>query len=259
VTGEPAEPGAFSLTGLMTRLTRADPAWAVWKSVERATTGAGDIDAVAPRSAWRSLTAAVVDWAQAERLGPTIACRHLPGTQVDVVCAGTALLQIDLHERAAGVARAETLAGMTELDQRGFRVVRPGARALLALMSCAHRRRAPLLDEDDRREIESLAAADPEGVQMLAAELGPLGWLVLRVLRAVGDGSAGHRSALELELFYLSCALRDPRQRLAWARYRLGRPPCAVLTALAAGRRMPADRSRWLESVAQSHPVLEAT
>ena len=36
VIGEAAELGSSSLTRLMTRLTRADPAWAVWKSVERA-------------------------------------------------------------------------------------------------------------------------------------------------------------------------------------------------------------------------------
>ncbi|HWE81789.1 MAG TPA: hypothetical protein VG265_09070 [Gaiellaceae bacterium] len=256
--GGAAEPGSSSLTRLMTRLTLADPAWAVWKSVERAVTGAGDIDAVAPRSAWPTLTAAVAEWARAERLGPTIVCRHLPATQVDVVCAGSALVQIDLHERAAGVAGAETLTRMTELDDRGFRVVRPGARALLVLLSRARRRRASLLRDDDRREIESLVASDPEGAQALAAELGPLGWLLPRVLRELEKGNTSSRAALELELFHLSCALRDPRQRLSWARYRLGRK-CPVLTALGSGRRVPDDRSRWIESVKRTHPVLGET
>ena len=256
MTAEAAEPVASSLTGLMTQLTRSDPTWAVWKSVERAVTGVGDIDAVASRSAWPALTDAVAEWAQTERLGPTIVCRHLPGTQVDVVCSGSALLQIDLHERAAGVAGAETLARMTELDDRGFRVVRAGARAVLLLLSRARRRRAPLLEDDDRRELESLLAADPRGAGLLAAELGPLGSLLPRILRELEEGRAGPRAALELELFHLSCALRDPRQRVAWFRYRLGPGQCAVLAALGAGRRIPADRSQWLESVRRTHPVL---
>jgi hypothetical protein len=254
LTEEAVERGSPDLVRLMTRLTRADPTWVVWKSIDRAVSGAGDIDAVASRSARPALTAAVVDWARAERLGPTIVCRHLPGTQVDVVCAGPALVQIDLHDRAAGVADAETLVGATELDDRGFRVVRPGARALLLLLSAGGRRGDALLD-DDRREIESLVALDPGGAEALASKLGPLGRLLPHVLDEVGRGRAGVRSGLELELFRLSFALRHPTQRLAWARYRLRPRRCPVVAALALGRRTPVDASRWLESVRMTHAV----
>ena len=154
------------------------------------------------------------------------------------------------------MAGAETLARLTELDDRGFRVVRAGARAVLLLLARARRRRSSLLEDDDRRELESLLAVDPEGAGLLAAELGPLGSLLPRILRELDEGRPGAGAALELELFHLSCALRDPRQRLAWLRYRLGPGQCAVLAALNAGRRIPVDRSRWLESVRQTHTVL---
>src|SRR5438067_884447 len=127
---------------LLRSLTARERSWCVWKNADQAATSSGDVDSAAPRSAWAGVQDEFRTWAFAAGAGPVIVCRHLPETLVLAACDKgnrERLLQLDVYDRVARVIRAEDLTGVAELDDQGFRRLRPGAEGLLLLIALAPR------------------------------------------------------------------------------------------------------------------------
>jgi hypothetical protein len=244
---------------LLRSLSDVDPAWLVWKHGESAATETGDIDSAAPRAVWPRITRTHRAWAAEIGLGPTISCDHAPGLLVLVACVGDDMLrlsQLDVYARVSRVAPALSLQGAAEVDRQGYRRLRLGAEGVLRLIAAVRRPGRPPRSRKELDSIRKLLTADPRGAELVAAPLGVVGELALSGARAVAAGSWDSGTMTRLELAELLQALRDPRDRLAWLRFRLGSASrCPVLAALAAGRVVPGDPEAWLGEVARSHEV----
>jgi hypothetical protein len=250
------------MTALLTALTDACPGWIVWKNLDRAASGEGDVDAVAPRSEWEAATEVFAGWATGAGLGPAYACRHFPGALQLVACQPTTgrLVEVDLGARLVlrGTAylSPDELGPLAGVGPGGVRLLRPGAEGLfLVLATLAARGGARSRASGER--VRSLLAADEPGVQLAASLFGSSAAAARRCAAAVRRGGWDRRAALRWELGASVGALREPG--LAAARVRFGlarRPHCPLLAALADGRRMPARADEWLELVDRTHDPL---
>jgi hypothetical protein len=245
---------------LLRRLTAREPAWFVWKNADAAISGSGDVDSVAPRRAWGGAVAEFRAWALATGLGPVVICTHAPGSLVAVACVGSdrrELAQLDVYERVGRIAHADSISAAAELDQRGFRRLRPGAEGLLLLLASSRRPGRKPESPETLARIRSLLRSDPDGAEKAARSVGMGGSLALLGARAVAEGrwSVGAMSALEL--VYAQRAILEPAQRLAWLQFRLRHESrCPVLEALADGRRIRSDVDVWLRAVRSNHSVI---
>lgn len=254
-TGRRAGPSRLPL---LRRLSAVDPGWCVWKNADEAVAGIGDVDSAAPRSAWPALRDDFRAWAVAARATPAIVCTHAPGTLVLVARVpddARRLLQVDVYARVARTVDAAELAPVTELDARGFRRLRRGAEGLFALLAQTRR---PARPPAGLEQIRSLLTSDPRGMEDAAALLGAARKPALAGARAVVNGGWSYAAMAELEPVYLAGAVRRPRERLRWLRFRLrDRKRCGVLAALENDRSIPADADGWLAAVASNHAVFE--
>src|SRR5436309_14251038 len=64
---------------LLRRLTDVSSSFLVWKNVESALEGQGDIDAAAAPADWDALEQQFVAWARELELLPAALCHHIPG------------------------------------------------------------------------------------------------------------------------------------------------------------------------------------
>jgi hypothetical protein len=245
---------------LLRSLTSQTRTWAVWKSPASALAGEGDVDSVASEQDWPVVVREFRTWAREEGIGPVIHCRHFSGLLILVACAGerpTRLLQLDVYSRhlfrGAPVVGAGELVSLTELDEQGYRRLRPGAEALLLLI-----RRLPRggreLSPAARAPMVELLATDPTGAAQLAGLLG----FPPRALRTLQAGGWDRRSTLAFELRVASRLLVHPTELRACIAldYRRLRG-CSLVESLEQGRRVEGDRSEWLSVVARTHLVEE--
>lgn len=251
---------------LLRRLTERFPGWAVWKNVESALAGRGDIDSFAPPDSWDAIEGVFVDWARENRLGPLLVCRHIPqGPHYVALEPGSPyLLVLDVKRlgtfRGASLIDVEDLARLAVLDPRGFRRIRPGAEGVLKLVYNGMRpgggKNAAGLAE---KGVVPLLESDPEGVREAARLFGPAEAAVLRAVRAVVAGGWDRRALLRAEAWSLAKAMTEPRVMLGRLWLKLVRVRrCPVLRVIRErGRRIPGDPEAWLEEVARTHEILD--
>lgn len=218
------------------------------------------MDSVAAQQEWPVVVREFRNWAQEEGLGPVIHCGHFSGLLILVACSGerpTRLLQLDVYSRhlfrGAPVLTADELVPLAELEERGYRRLRPGAEALLLLLRRLPRGgRAPA--PVARTPILELLRADPAGAAELAALLG----FPARALRAFEAGGWDSRSSIAFEMRAASRLLLHPRDLRACIAldYRRLRG-CSLVEALEQGRRVEGDRSEWLSAIGKTHLVEE--
>src|SRR5205823_2279171 len=153
----------------------ATPQWVLVKNVQSALSGTGDIDSAAPAADWTAVTAAAAAWAEAEHLGPVLACDHILGTLVIAVVEPgepATLTQIDVldHRLVRGriVLRAEDLLRSAELDAAGYRRVTSGAEAVARLLLDEWTPAAPAPTAAAVEELVRLLRSDPDGARAVA-------------------------------------------------------------------------------------------
>jgi hypothetical protein len=254
--------GEQSITSLVTSLTAACPGWAIWKKVDAAVRGVGDVDSVAPTDEWPTVTDVFTRWARDARLGPVVVCRHVPGALFLVACdpASERLVELDVYSHLVlrGMAYLDTdeLAPLTQIDPLGFRRLRPGAEGLFLLLGTMMASSGKLRSGPEER-VRSLLACDVEGMELAAALFGRSSTATLRCAEAVLGGRWNRLAAARWELGALLRIRRMPGLAVArvWFGLRHG-ARCAVLDALATGRRMPSPAAPWLEAVRRTHTVL---
>lgn len=249
---------------LLRRLTQVLPEWAVWKNVESAFTGTGDIDAAAPERDWPTVQREFVRWAADGALDPVIVCPHIPGGLNLIAAPISSPTLLEMGVKARKIWRGSTLfvlddlLPLMELDARGFRRIRVGAEGLFKLLLNGMR-------WDGRPDAEALASknvieqlrADPEGVRLAARLLSPAGARVARAAERVAAGGWDRAGLLAAESVALGRALGHPGVALSRLRFRLrAQSECPVVTTLLRDRRrVPPDRDRWLAEVRRTHEV----
>ena len=77
-TGTEGERAALWLP-LLRRLTEVSPTYVVWKQIDSALEGEGDIDSAADPSDWDTLEHEFRVWAETNSLEPVAICNHIPG------------------------------------------------------------------------------------------------------------------------------------------------------------------------------------
>lgn len=249
---------------LLRRLSEAHPSVILLKDPDSAFHGSGDLDIAAPTVDWPAIEATFATWAEARGMSPVAVCRHGSlGLLLAAWQPGRAeMFELDVlrarRVRGAHLFAAEELDGMTVMDPRGFRALRPGAEGVLKLLWNGMGYGGARNDHGlEIKHVRERLTSDPDGVRMALAMLGSVGLDVGRVVTALLDGRWDRRAALRVEIRFLLRAIRDPRAVFLGLRFRfvtMRRDPLFVLMSRP-GRRAPDDFEAWLTTVERAHEV----
>ena len=253
-------------TPLVQTLTRDFPDWTIWKNADAALAGSGDIDSAAPARDWDAIVLTFRRWAHDCGLGPVIECRHPPRTMFLAALdeSRRTFLELDVlgrkYFRGGTLFRAEELVPLGQLDDRGFRVIRPAAQALILLLCNGLRWGGrPDVAGIRKRDIRALLEADLAGVREAARCLHLPERPVLAAVRALLSGEWDRPSMLKIEGSAVLRAFREPRVIASRVRFRaLSKTGCPLLRVIFYGDRViPGDAEEWLRAVRRDHPVYE--
>jgi hypothetical protein len=249
---------------LLLRLTKEAPGWGVWKNVESALSGTGDLDTSAPPRDWGVIEREFVDWASTHGLGGVAVCRCVPRTVnlVAVPPGEPTFLQLEVKGqvtfRASTLFDADDLVPLMTMDERGFRILREGAQGLFKFLTNGLRRGGkPHREWIASKHILEQLRADPDGVAEAARLLGAGRGAALAGVEAALAGGWDRPAMLRLEALGLAKALVEPRTlfQRTWFRVRAKRT-CPVLRVVYQKQRLtPPDPEGWLEKVSATHPT----
>ena len=266
MSGEPVEDQSDLWIPLLRRLTEASPRWLVWKNVQSALTGTGDVDSVAPLQDWVMVEREFKDWAFSNGLGPVIVCPHAPFLLFLVALSDRRpeFYELDANRRKVFLGSTlflpHDLLPLTVMDERGFRRVRPGVEGLLKLVQNGMKRNgSPDWEGMRSKGIRELLEEDPVGVRQGAGLFGPARGAVLRSTEAIVRGGWDRRALLAMEAWSIARAVGEPDAVMARIRFRIRMKRCPILTAAVKnGRRIDSDRDEWVRRVTETHQVFGA-
>ncbi|HEU0299532.1 MAG TPA: hypothetical protein VFR37_08765 [Longimicrobium sp.] len=248
---------------LLRRLTAGSPTWAVWKNVDSALLGHGDVDSLADPGCWPGIEAEFRAWAAEHGLDRVIACRHVPqGPHLLAFGPGTRhLVQLDVKERAtfrgSTLVSWRTLLPLCEMDPRGFRRVRPGAEGVIKLLSNGLLPGGRMDGAALRKKrVAELLNADPEGVRLIAGRFGPAAGALRRGAEAAARGGWDRQAMRMVEAWCLLRAIAEPGTMLSRIGFKYhGRKRCPVIRTIRRDdRRIPDDVEGWMREVRRTHP-----
>jgi hypothetical protein len=249
---------------LLRRLTQLSPHWGVYKNVDSALTGRGDIDSISDPADRDLLIEEFTLWSTRNGLSPVFRCPHLPGSVLAVALRDRRdLVELQLSEwvffRGAALFEAADVSALMVIDDRGFRRLRPGMEGLLLLLINGTKLGGrPNYPGIHSKRVVELLRVDPEGVHASRGLFGSAWSAVSRLVKAVLDGGWDRRSALVVEAWASARALRSPQLLGARALLRLtGGKSCPLLPILRRGRRLDGDVEAWLSAVKRGHEWIE--
>lgn len=252
---------------LLARLTQRFPDWGLWKNADSALMGDGDFDSTAPESDWVGIAEEFSDWAAGNSLDPVAACRHVRGVLFLVAVDQTTgtLFELDVNARKYfrgwTVFRPRDLRPMMEIDDRGFRRVRPGAEGVTLLTQNGLKWGGRRNEEGLRRKrVVEFLASDPQGVAAAARLFGVAEKAVLRATGALVEGRWDRAAMLQVEGRALLGALSEPGIVVSRLKAKGVKKRCQLLrTIFVDGRTITGDVSSWVEQVALEGEILAAT
>jgi hypothetical protein len=249
---------------LLRSFSNVSSSFVVWKNVESALYGTGDIDAAAKRDDWPVLVGEFRRWAEDAGVGPVVVCEHIPGgiNMIAVAPSLDSFLEVGLKERrlwrGATLFHVEDLRSLIYEDARGFRSVRPGAEGAFKLLLNGTRYGGRKNREAIRSKgvVENLRA-DPAGVEAASPLVGPARGALVRGARAAAAGGWDRPAMLMVESWAVMRAMSDLRMLVRRMYFKLVRTQtCPVVKAiLRQGRTIPGDMAEWLDDVATNHAV----
>jgi hypothetical protein len=250
---------------LLRRLTHVSSSFLVWKNVESALEGQGDIDAAAAPADWDVLEEQFLEWARELDLLPAALCHHIPGGR-NLIAApvGTPTffelsIKHDKAFRGSTLFVLDDLVAMSDMDERGFRKLRPGAEGLLKLVLNGSKWLGRPNDEGlAGKHVRELVASDPEGVAMASKVFGPAERAARSLASAVAEGRWDRRAMCTIEANAVVKGFRHPSvmARRAWFRLTAQRQ-CPVVYAIGHGRVVSEPRDAWLADVARGHVLYD--
>ncbi len=248
---------------LLRKLTDAHRSWGLWKNADSALEGHGDFDSTAPASLWSDITATFSEWATDNGYGPVAACRHVPGVLFLIALdeERSTFLELDVNARKYfrgwTVFRPEDLAPLMEIDERGFRRVRPGAEGVILLTQNGLKWGGrPDREGLRRKRVAEMLRSDPSGAHRAAELFGLARRPLERGIRRVAEGSWDRPAMLAVEARAVAGALREPSILLTRLQARRVKRLCPMLTTIfSEQRRISGDPHRWMASVAEGHEV----
>lgn len=251
---------------LLRRLTEVSSDWTVWKNLDSALTGSGDVDTIAPGEDWAAIQHEFHHWASAHGLGPVISCPHAPFllhlVALDPAAPLETFYELDVNRRkvflGSTLFRPSDLRPLANVSDQGFRRLRPGAEGLLKLVQNGTKR-GGRIDPDGLRikRIPQLLEEDWEGVEKTARLFKQAESAVLQGARAVVDGGWDRKAMMRTEAWCLVRAALEPDAVLARVRFRFNKKRCPVLRSVFESKRLVGPDTRpWLEEVAKTHEVL---
>jgi hypothetical protein len=251
---------------LLQRLTAASPTWLVWKNVDSALDGEGDIDSAAHPDDWDRLEEQFVAWAGEWGVLPVVQCRHIPGGRnlVAVPDASPTFLELSIKNdkafRGSTLFVLDDLLAMSEMDPRGFRKLRPGAEGLLKLALNGSRWLGrPNVEGLESKHVRSLLASDREGVAQAAHLFGRAEAAARALADAVVAGGWDRGAMLRIEANALARGLRRPSAVARRVRFRVvTQRRCPIVHAIGHGRLVIEPRRDWIDDVARTHRVYGA-
>ncbi len=253
-------------TPLLQTLTREFPGWTIWKNADAALAGSGDIDSAAPSRDWDAIVLAFRRWARECGLGPVIECRHPPRTMFVVALddSRSTFLELDVlgrkYFRGGTLFRAEELVPLSQVDDRGFRVIRPAAQALVLLLCNGLRWGGrPDLVGIRKRHVAALLEADFAGLRHSARCLHLPERSVVAAVESLLKGEWDRGSMVRIEGWALLRSFREPQVVASRVRFRaFSKKGCPLLRAIFYGDRViPGDPEAWLREVRKNHRVYE--
>ena len=246
---------------LLRRLTQVSPTFLVWKNVDSALDGQGDIDAAASPADWEMLEEQFLEWAREFELLPAALCHHIPGGR-NLIAApvGTPTffelsIKHDKAFRGSTLFVLDDLLALSETDDRGFRRLRPGAEGLLKLVLNGSKWLGrPNVEGLTAKHVRELVASDPEGVAQAAKVFGWADAAAVKLATAVAGGGWDRLAMETIETHAVAKGLRHPSvmARRAWFRVSAQRQ-CPVVYAIGHGRVITEPREAWLADVARGH------
>lgn len=248
---------------LLCSLTAEEPSWLVWKNVDSALHGVGDIDSAAAPESWPMVVSVFEKWVGENQLLPTIACRHIPGGLNLVTAKPGERSLLELSVKNTKAWRGSTLFGLNDLqalaeqDPRGFRRLRPGGEGVFKLLLNGVRWGGrPNWSGLHAKKVPELLQTDPAGVAMAAALFDDRRNDVLSLADAVVAGRWDPAAAGRIERAALRETLLHPQSSWGRLRFRVVTVrSCPVLKALLLHERLrPCDERQWLDAVRQAHP-----
>jgi hypothetical protein len=250
---------------LLQRLTTTFPGWVIWKNAEAALRGSGDIDSAASRADWEPIVKEFRGWAEGFDLDPVVVCTHPPRTMflLGMDRSRSTFAELDVlgrkYFRGWTLFRAGDLLPLATMDPRGFRVLRPGAQALILLVMNGARW-GGRSDEEGlaKRNVRELLAEDPVGLVEGARRFGLPVSAVRRLGESVIAGSWDRRSMLQIEGAAMAKAFTEPNILARRIQFKfVVRNQCPVLkTVFQDDRNISGDVETWLREVGRTHTVL---
>ncbi len=249
---------------LLQRLTARHPRWSIWKNAESAFAGSGDIDSFAPPGDWPAILETFREWAAEARLGPVIVCRHIPQGPHFIALQDDSeyIVQLDVKDR--GTFRGSTLIDyqsllpLSEIDDRGFRRIRPGVEGIIKLcMNGVRRGGRPNTAALVAKRVGELLASDAEGVRIGADLLGPARNALQDGVAAVIRGEWDRRAMATVEAYAFLRGIKEPHVAASRLKFlAVDAKRCPIIRLIRVGdRRVPADRAAWLREVSQRHEI----
>ena len=258
---------AHELTSLwvpfLNRLTEKLPDWGLWKNAEAALAGEGDFDSMAPQARWDEIEREFAEWAISNGFGPVAGCREVPGVLFLIALdkPNATFLELDVNARKYfrgwTCFEPKDIAGLMELDAKGFRRVRPGAEGVILLTQNGLKwGGAPNAAGLEKRRVREVLQSDPEGVREAASLFGFARGSVVKGAEAVMRGSWDRRAMMTVEARALAGAVAEPS--VLWTRLVAKRVKndCPLLTAIFThDRTIHGDPDAWIAKVAKTHEV----
>ncbi len=265
MAGSPSDRTELWLSLLRT-LTAEFPRFAVWKNAASAFAGTGDLDVLAPRQDWPTIEQRFLTWSRGRGFGPVVVCRHVPSGPHLLAVANDSDYLVHLDVSIRGTFRGSTLVDvqqlqeLTEIDEQGYRRVRPGAEGIFKLcMNGTRRGGRPNREALEIKHVAPLLASDPDGVLRASRLLGPVSAALRRGAAAVVEDDWDRAAMRQVEAWALLRGLAEPRVAAGrlWVNHWAARRCPVIRLVKENNRRLPADREGWIAEVASDHDVID--